>query len=205
MRLTTSPRLLRVAAVWAALLLLASAAGCGAQNNTSNHAPPSPRSTTEPVSLQDLMSAPVPSLCKHGAGNLTKGMLPPQEGSLGFVAIAHKSATDESPQVAFGDLTGDGVADAALVTACTAGGVAWPATVQLYTAGPTRLGGVDLGEITHGGREFVTDVSISEGTTQVSWITQGPNEPACCGTVKMAGDLRVERSEVVIENVRKLN
>jgi hypothetical protein len=131
-------------------------------------------------------------------------LLPLQDPSVGYVANAHKPATDKSTQVAFGDLTGDGVADAALVTACTAGGVAWSATVQLYTTGPTLLGGVDLAEITHGGREFVTDVSISEGTTHVSWITQGPNEPACCGTVKMAGDLRVKGSEVVIENVRKL-
>lgn len=205
MSLTTSPRMLVLAAVWATLLVMPSAAGCGAHSNSSSGASASPRSSTPPVTSEDLMSAPVPILCKHEAGNLVNGRLPLQDGSLGFVAIAHKSATDESPQAAFGDLTGDGVADAALVTACTAGGVAWPATVQLYTAGPTRLGGVDLGEITHGGREFVTDVSISEGTTHVSWITQGLNEPACCGTVKMAGDLSVKGSEVVIENVRTLN
>ncbi len=151
------------------------------------------------------MSAPVPQLCKHDAGNLVNGQLPLQDPSSGFVTIAHKSANDQTPLVAFGDLTGDGVDDGALVTLCTAGGVAWPATVQVYTAGPTRLGGVDLGKVTNGGREYVTDLSVSSGVVHVSWVTQGPGEPACCGTVKMAGDIRVHGSAVAIENVRKRN
>jgi Bacterial regulatory helix-turn-helix protein, lysR family len=121
------------------------------------------QSSTKPVTLEDLMSAPVPGLCRHDAGELVNGKLPLQDPHYGYVAIAHKSAPDDSPQVAFGDLTGDGVDDGAMVTRCSAGGVGWPATVQLYSAGPTRLGGIDLGNVTHGGRESVTDLSISDG------------------------------------------
>jgi len=180
------------------------AVACGAGSSGSGAASQQ-QSSAKPVTLEDLMSAPVPGLCRHNAGDLVNGQLPLQDPHNGYVAIAHKSATDDSPRVAFGDLTGDGVDDGAMVTACTAGGVGWPATVQLYSEGPTRLGGIDLGDVTHGGRETVTDLSISNGVVHVSWITQGPGEPACCGTVKMAGDLRVNGPGVDIENVRKLN
>ena len=197
--------LVRLAALSVTLVLaIQPAVSCGARSSSSSAASQQ-QSSTKPVTLEDLMSAPVPGLCKHDAGDLVSGQLPLQDPHYGFVAIAHKSATDDRPQVAFGDLTGDGVDDGAMVTACTAGGVGWPATVQLYSAGPTRLGGIDLGDVTHGGRESVTDLSISNGVVHVSWITQGPGEPACCGTVKMAGDLRVNGPSVNIENVRKLN
>lgn len=196
--------LVRLAALSLTLVLaIQPAVSCGARS--SSGAASQQQSSTKPVTLEDLMSAPVPGLCRHDAGDLVSGQLPLQDPHYGFVAIAHKSATDDRPQVAFGDLTGDGVDDGAMVTACTAGGVGWPATVQLYSAGPTRLGGIDLGDVTHGGRESVTDLSISNGVVHVSWITQGPGEPACCGTVKMAGDLRVNGPSVNIENVRKLN
>lgn len=56
-----------------------------------------------------------------------------------------------------------------MVTDCTAGGVPWSETVQLYTAGPMRLGGVDLGDLTHS-REVVTDLSITDGVAHVTWL-----------------------------------
>src|SRR5262249_21350395 len=157
--------------------------------------------STKPVTLEDLMSAPVPGLCGHDAGDLVNGQLPHQDPRYGYVAISRKPAIDGVPQVAFGDLTGDGVDDGAIVTHCIAGGVVWPATVQLYSAGPTCLGGIDLGDVTQGGRERVTALSISDGVVHVSWITQGPGDAMWCGTVKMAGDLRVSGSSVNIENV----
>ena len=196
--------LVRLAALLVTLVLaILPAVSCGARN--SSGAASQQQSATKPVTLEDLMSAPVPGLCKHDAGDLVNGQLPRQDPHYGYVAIAHKPATDGPPQVAFGDLTGDGVDDGAMVTACNAGGVGWPATVQLYSAGPTRLGGIDLGDVTHGGRETVTDLSISDGVVHVSWITQGPGEALCCGTVKMVGDLRVNVPSVNIENIRRLD
>ena len=114
-------------------------------------------------------------------------------------------------KVAFGDLTG-GAGDAAMVIHCNAGGVGWPETVQLYTAGPkldiagpTRLGGIDLGDLTHGGSEIVTDLSISDGVAHVTWMANGPNDGACCPTVRMMADLRWDGSTVVAQNVRRVN
>jgi hypothetical protein len=162
------------------------------------------------VTFEYLQRAPVPALCEHDPGQLSSGQLPPQEGHRGNVGIALNYNT-AAYKVAFGDLTGGG-GDAAMVIHCNAGGVGWPETVELYTpgpkldiAGPTRLGGIDLGDLTHGGREIVTDLSISDGVAHVTWMANGPNDGMCCPTVKMMADLRWDGSTVVAQNVRRVN
>lgn len=162
------------------------------------------------VRFEHLQRAPVPALCEHDPGQLSGGQLPPQEGHRGDVGIALNYGTG-AYKVAFGDLTGGG-GDAAMVIHCNAGGVGWPETVQLYTpgprletAGPRRLGGIDLGDLTHGGREIVTDLSISDRVAHVTWMTNGPGDAMCCPTVKMMADLRWDGSTVVAENVRRVN
>lgn len=167
-------------------------------------ADPSPASGGA-VTLQELLSAPVPALCLHDPGNLVNGQLPPQDSHRGQVRIAKRNnESGTSYKVAFGDLTGDGQIDGALVTDCSAGGVPWPETVQLYAPGPTRLGGVDLGDITHS-REVVTDLSIAGGVAQVTWLANGPGDAECCPSIQMAADLRWDGSTVTAQNVRRLN
>jgi hypothetical protein len=162
------------------------------------------------VTFEYLQRAPVPAVCEHDPGELRNGQLPPQEGHRGNVGIALNYDTG-AYKVAFGDLTGGG-GDAAMVIHCNAGGVGWPESVQLYTAGPkldiagpTRLGGIDLGDLTHGGREIVTDLSISDGVAHVTWMANGPNDGMCCPTVKMMADLRWDGSTAVAQNVRRVN
>ena len=171
---------------------------------------PVPTPGSRAVTFDYLMRAPVPALCEHDPGNLRNGELPPQEGHPGDVRIALNYETG-AYKVAFGDLTG-GAGDAAMVTDCNTGGVAWPETVQLYTvgpqldiAGPTRLGGIDLSDLTHGGSEIVTALSISDGVAHVTWMANGPNDGMCCPTVKMMADLRWDGSTVVAQNVRPVN
>ena len=162
------------------------------------------------VTFEYLQRAPVPALCEHDPGQLTGGHLPPQEGHPGSVGIALNYDT-AAYKVAFGDLTGGG-GDAAMVIHCNAGGVGWPESVQLYTpgpqfrtVGPRLLGGIDLGDLTHGGREIVTELSISDRVAHVTWLANGPNDGACCPTVKMMADLRWDGSTVVAQNVRRVN
>ena len=192
----------------AAVMLTAGCTSPTGSTAAQSNSTPAPVATTSSapsvaaVKLDDLLSAPVPGLCKHEPGNLVNGKLPNQDPRFGHVDVAKKQTPDADYWAAFGDLTGDGVDDGALVTACSAGGVPWPATVQLYTAGPTRLGGVDLSDLTHG-REVVTVLSIADGVVHVSWVTQGPHDAECCGTVHMAGDLRWDGSKVVAENVKQ--
>jgi hypothetical protein len=177
---------------------------------SATSATPLPTPGGPAVTFDDLQSAPVPALCEHDPGQLRNRQLPPQEGHRGNVDIALNYQTG-AYKVAFGDLTGGG-GDAAMVIHCNAGGVGWPETVQLYTAGPqlhtagpTRLGGIDLGDLTHGGRELVTDLSISDGVAHVTWMANGPNDGMCCPTVKMMADLRWDGSTVVAQNVRRVN
>lgn len=196
-----------------ALAAITLTAGCGsptgstaAQHNSASAAPTTTSAApgVAAVKLNDLLSAPVPKLCEHEPGSLVNGHLPTPDPYRGHVDVAKNQSASDGYWVAFGDLTGDGVDDGALVTACSAGGVPWPATVQLYSAGPTRLGGVDLSDLTHG-REVVTGLSIADGVVHVSWTTQGLGEPECCGTVHMTGDLRWDGAKVVAENVKRTN
>jgi hypothetical protein len=168
---------------------------------TSNADPPSPAAGSA-VTLADLLSAPVPGLCQHDPGNLVNGHLPPQDSHPGTVSIARFA--DNDYKVAFGNLTGGGNTDAAMVTDCNIGGVPWAETVQLYTAGPVRLGGVDLSDLTHS-REVVSDLAISDGVAHVTWLANGPNDAMCCPSIKMAADLRWDGSTVSAQNVRRLN
>jgi len=157
------------------------------------------------VTMQDLLSAPVPALCQHDPGNLVNGTLPPQDSHPGQVTIAKRTGQPDTPyKVAFGSLTAEDNIDAAMVTDCGAGGVPWSETVQLYTAGPTRLGGVDLGDITHS-REVVTDLSIADGLVHVKWLANAPTDAECCPSIVMGGDLRWDGVTVSIQNVRRLN
>ena len=195
-----------VAAVMLTAGCTSQAGSTAAQHSSTTAAAPttSAAPSVAAVKLADLLSAPVPELCKHEPGNLVNGQLPNQDPHRGEVRVARNGYPDGDYWIAFGDLTGDGVDDGALVTECSAGGVPWPATVQLYTAGPTRLGGVDLSDLTHG-REVVTGLSIADGIAHVSWLTQGPGDGECCGTVHMTGDLRWDGSKVVTENVKRIN
>jgi hypothetical protein len=194
------------------LLSAVAVAACAhtTQMSKADPATPVPTPGGRAVTFEYLQRAPVPALCEHDPGMLVGGQLPPQEGHRGNVGIALNYETG-AYKVAFGDLTG-GAGDAAMVIHCNAGGVGWPETVQLYTAGPkldiagpTRLGGIDLGDLTHGGSEIVTDLSISDGIAHVTWMANGPNDGACCPTVKMMADLRWDGSTVVAQNVRRVN
>jgi hypothetical protein len=194
------------------LLSVVAMAACAHTTEMSKTGPATtvPTPGSRAVTFEYLQRAPVPALCEHDPGNLRNGQLPPQEGHPGNVEIALNYNT-AAYKVAFGDLTGGG-GDAAMVMHCNAGGVGWPETVQLYTAGPqldiagpTRLGGIDLGDLTHGGSEIVTALSISDGAAHVTWMANGPNDGACCPTVKMMADLRWDGSTVVAQNVRRAN
>jgi hypothetical protein len=175
--------------------------GCG-ESDTKGTGSTSSESASGAITVDDLLFAPVPELCGHEPGMLANGVLPLQDPLRGTVGIASESADDPSKyRVALGDLTGDGIDDGAMVMWCTAGGVAWPQTVELYTEGPTRLGGVNLGELT-GGRDYVTALNISDQVVHVEWMTNGPADAGCCPTVPMLGDLRWDGQQVVAENVR---
>ncbi|MCD2136239.1 hypothetical protein LQ424_30915 [Rhodococcus qingshengii] len=189
--------------VWfTAFTLTMFAASCATEDTDAD----SPSSTSvgvvEQLTATDLLSAPVPALCAHEPGVLANGVLPLQDPRYGFVSIYAKGGGNavDNFMIALGDVTGDGVGDGALVTSCSAGGVSWPATVQVYSSELERLGGVDLGDLT-GGREIATAVTIEDGVVRVHWMTDGPADAACCPSVPVSADLRWTGTELVVENL----
>ncbi|MGV9748308.1 hypothetical protein ACWDTG_25895 [Rhodococcus zopfii] len=148
--------------------------------------------------------APVPELCGHQAGQLVNGILPLQNPERGPVLIAsHGEQESNDFLIAYGDMNGDGVDDAVMVTDCSAGGVGWPSSVHVYTNGNTRLGSIDLADLPgRGGRSGVRSVSISGGTAHIEWTAYRDDDIGCCPTLPMVGDLIWDGKEIVTENVR---
>ena len=159
------------------------------------------------VSYIDLLAAPVPELCAHEPGRFANGVLPLQDPRRGIaqIAVAPQGFPNQGePQVAYGDLTGDGVPDAVMVAECTAGGVGWPPVVNLYTAGDVRLGSVDLGDLPgQGGRGPVRTVSIAGGRVHLTWSGYRDADAGCCPTLPMSGELVWNGTSVEATNVRE--
>lgn len=141
----------------------------------------------------------MPELCEHKPGRLINGVLPLQDPYNGDVAIS--SYGSGAYETATGDLTGDGVDDGVLVTACTAGGVSWPATIQAYTGDIRRLGGVDLGDVTAGGRETVSTLGIADGRIELEWLTTAEGDAACCGSVPVTATVRWTGTRLAVDNL----
>jgi pimeloyl-ACP methyl ester carboxylesterase len=160
----------------------------------------------QPVTLADLASAPVPSLCEHPAGTLVNGRLPGIPENQGTVELRPTLAG--GPGYAFGDLTGDSVRDAAVVVDCDQGGVPWPESVQLYRSGNgqvQRLGGVSLEEISSqhgaGGRDGVHSITTANQAVTVHWSSNRPSDFGCCATLDLTAQLRWNGHQVVVNNV----
>ena len=121
--------------------------------------------------MDDLLTAPVPALCRHAAGRLHDGALPIADPGAGYGRLAF-GEPGLGPVLT--DLTGDGDRDAAVVFRCSAGGVAWPDTVLFYGPGATLLGAADLSTVTNDvDVEHATVSSIAADGTDVAvrWTT----------------------------------
>lgn len=160
--------------------------------------------TARPVTLAMLKSAPVPRLCDHPAGHLVNGSLPGIPAQHGFVMIpAVTGEAHGNSAVVFGDLNGDGVRDAAVTVWCNQGGVARPDSVQLYTAGPQRLGGISLEQISHGDRDFVESMRLVNGVVTVHWSTDRDSDFRCCATLDYAAQLHLVGNTFVVSHATR--
>lgn len=79
---------------------------------------------------------------------------------------------------AFGDLNGDGVADAAIILVENDGGTGqFESVIAIYNSGgsPVQAGQSQLGD-----RVQVNSMDISSGVIHLNMLVQGPNDPMCC-------------------------
>lgn len=150
-----------------------------------------------PTLAQQLVSAPVPSLCGHHAGHLVDGKLPGIPKGKGRVFL------DRS---ADGTITGvDGPAAVATL-GCDIGGVDWPRTLAIYGAGPTLLAYVNLGDVTIaslGSGEYTvpTSLKISGGKVQLDWLTEQKGDPDSETTLSYSASFTRDGSKVVVSDL----
>ncbi|WP_460708325.1 WD40 repeat domain-containing protein [Myceligenerans halotolerans] len=151
------------------------------------------------LTMDDLMAgAPVPSMCEHPAGTLVLGTLPNALPWAGGV---------ELHEVAFGDLTGDGVGDALAIIACNAGGVPWPPIFAAYTRGRDgsaeligTISATDLAGEGSGSRNAESVAIINgEGRVEISATMEGDAD--CCGSLPVEATLAVADGNLVIADV----
>ena len=90
----------------------------------------------------------------------------------------------------YGDLNDDGIDDAAVLLVENSGG----SGVFTYVGAQLNQNGQpsDAGTVWSGDRTQVADMSIADGIITVELVTQGPNDPQCCATLKVRKILAIQ-------------
>ncbi len=85
--------------------------------------------------------------------------------------------------IAYGDLNGDGLNDAAVLLVENSGG----SGVFTYVGAQLNQNGqpVDAGAVRLGDRVQIKSMAIQNGQVVLEMIIQGPNDPQCCATLKV--------------------
>lgn len=99
-------------------------------------------------------------------------------------------------QVAFGDLNGDGLADAVVTLATNTGGSGtFINIVAVLNApgGPAQAATVYLDD-----RASVKAITIANGQIQVDYIGHGPNDPLCCPSLHLLRVYRLQGAELAL-------
>lgn len=160
------------------------------------------------VTAADLLSAPVPAVCRHPAGRLVNGVQPGLPVSQGTMALAwlHDGAAAKAALTAFGDLSGNGSGDAATLLSCDAGGVAWPQVIAFYSPGPALLGWAYLTDfnlpgIQPGENAFARKITYHNGGIDIEWSTQEPGDPGAIDSLDYSATLRLSGHSIVASNL----
>jgi hypothetical protein len=184
--------------VVAALLMvgLALVTACGGQTADAQE---EQGNSTAPLTEEALKNAEYRSdWIKDGVAQLVNGEYrkPIMEGSATEIVIRLVS-------VAFGDLDGDGVADAAVVLVTDPGGSGtfYDLVAVLNRDGePKHVATVPLGD-----RAQIQALSVASGQMVVRMITHGPDDPMCCPTQEVEQIYALQGTKLVQTASQVLN
>lgn len=113
---------------------------------------------------------PVPAACGNPPAVARNGVVTLSGGGEGAVQL---DDDEGSAGPVFGDLTGDGLSDAAVVYRCSASGVggSWPDMVLIYSAGPRLVAAYDFGDLATAFHDHATVASMKyvSGGLEVKW------------------------------------
>jgi len=158
-----------------------------------------------PLTWEMLQNATYPSeLEESGTITLTNGRY---EGKPFVEGGASRPVVTLVEPVAFGDLDGDGVEDAAVILAANAGGSGTFISLEAVRnegGEPVHLANYLLGD-----RAQIESLAIEGGQIVLEMITHGPKDPMCCPTqlvrnvYALEGDTLIEMSSEVIGAVEE--
>ena len=152
-----------------------------------------------------LSRAPAPTLRMRSLRNMTYQS---EATNAGWVRLTDGKFEDAPghvwvtllDNVAWGDVTGDGRADAAVVLATNFGGSGVYHSLAVVTdvdGVPVNLSVAELGD-----RIKLTGLAIENETIVVEMVTQGPSDPMCCPTKNVTRVYGVEGEELrLIEQI----
>ena len=168
---------------------------------------PVPQPTSTPTPVPPIpMPAPVPPLTlellqnttypsewdESGAITLTDGRY---EGEPFVEGGASRLVVTLVEPVAFGDLDGDGVEDAAVILAANAGGSGTFISLEAVRnegGEPVHLATYPLGD-----RVRIESLAIEGGQIVLEMITHGPDDPLCCPTQQVVQTYALRGDELV--------
>jgi len=159
-----------------------------------------------PVTINDLLSAPVPAVCGHRAGQLVNGVQPGIPANHGTMQLAWLDYGTKAAFTAVGDLNGDGLGDAATLLDCNAGGVPWPQVIAFYSHGPTLLGWAYLSDhvlpgLQPGENTRAWQITYRGGGVDIEWSTQENGDPGAISSLDYSATLRLSGHKIVASSL----
>ncbi len=161
----------------AVIVLVFVAAGCYPPE------PPVPPQTSG-LTEEALKNAEYESGCIEGAAPMINGehyYSPPGDPMPGEEDIEYFTVIEEG-LIAFGDLDGDGVDDAAVILGSWTGGSGYYigiSAVSLQGGVPVNIASECLGD-----RVLVNSIAIENNEIVLSVVTHGPDDALCCPTME---------------------
>ena len=104
--------------------------------------------------------------------------------------------------VAFGDLNGDGVGDAAILLVENGGGTGqFESVIVVLDSGgaATQAGEAQLGD-----RAQIKSMNIASGTLALDMLVQGPNDPMCCPSLPETQSYRLAANKLWLTRLTSL-
>jgi hypothetical protein len=128
--------------------------------------------------------APPGSVCADGL-RFAPATIPVEDGRSPVLDIGRFTRVEIDPDVAYGDVDGDGDDEAVVHVTCSYGANATQDTVHVWRAAAGRPVHVaSVGEppasITGPLAPTVIDVAIADGRVEVTWTSYADDDPNCC-------------------------
>ena len=172
------------------LMIVAAVSGCGTDESGSD--PVSPEPAPAALTVESLGNATYENVIENPL-TLTDGLF---EGEPFEEGAASRPIVKLVPgAMATGDLTGDGVDEAAVVLAHNSGGSGvfmYLAIMQDISGKPGNVATFYLGD-----RVKVIAVDIDEGTIITDLVEHGPKDPMCCPTNEVRREWLLQGNELI--------